>query len=185
MNESMKKLFLFSICILLFTPRIEAQTYELLNDVFQHSKNGKVFLKSKFESLNNEKFIKTYLTQSFIKDNWEPLPSDKIPDSSLFFDQVSLEHVRAVVLVAPLVEEIDFSKLNESFVKVENENEHFKVSDSFQIISKPIFSCDKQWAILYRYSVFKTDVGNSGDIYIYKIADGKWHLFHKITLWMS
>lgn len=185
MNESMKKLFLFSICILLFTSGIKAQTYEFLNDIFPHSQNEKVFLKSKFESLNNDKFINVYLTQSFIKNNWEPLPTDKIPDSSLFFKHVSLDHVRAVIIAASVVEEIDFSKLNASFVKVEDLNEHFKVNDNFQVVSKPIFSCDKLWAMIYRYTVFKVDVGNSGDFLIYKKTDGKWHLFHKITLWMS
>src|SRR5690606_37763390 len=114
-----------------------------------------------------------------------PLPSDKTPDASVFFSNVSLEHLRAMVLSSPKTEEIDFSQLNEYFVKVNDAKQHFKNNESFIVISKPLFSCNNQWALLYKYSVFKKDVANSGMLYIYRKINDKWTLFHKITLWIS
>jgi hypothetical protein len=177
---------LLTLSIFIFTTNLKAQTYELLNDIFSSTKNEKVHLKSDFESLNNEKFLNSYLTENFIKDNWEPLPSIKTPDSSLFFNNVKLEHLRFMVVTpSSSNQEIDFKKLKESFVRVSDLDEHFKENDTYQVVSKPLFSCNNQWAVIYRYTVFKSDVGNSGTLYIYRKIDENWVVYHKITLWMS
>ncbi|MEZ4793772.1 MAG: hypothetical protein R2783_10000 [Gelidibacter sp.] len=181
----MKNLFLLSLCIFVFVNHLEAQTYEFLNDALPTSEHERIYLKSEFESLNNEKFIKFYLTKNFIEENWEPLPSNHTPDLSLFLKNVSFEHIRAIVLTSIPNERIDFNQLKPIFVKVEDLKEHLIVNDMCHIISKPIFSCDNEWAIIYKYSAFKTDVGNSGILLIYKKTEKKWKFYHKITLWIS
>jgi hypothetical protein len=178
------------ILALLFTVNLQAQTYDLINDIINELEADSIYLKDNFTVLNknDNDFIVTFLKKDFFINNWKSISDDKYPDIKPFLENFDISHLKAIALNEKGVEKVDFKKLSTKVISKSNfaqEERNYGNKKGILHMSKPIFNCSKDWAIVYRFSEFALDVGNSGDIYIYKKENGKWVYYHNITVWIS
>lgn len=168
--DIMKKIIL----ILLFPGLLFSQEYDFLNN---HEKN-QIFLRDYFEPIDDK-----YLSQDFFEENWSLISNSETPDINIFLKNFNFQHAKAVVTDKNRM--INFKKLNNNYIKVDNFNEHLKKHKYYTVFSKPIFNCGMDWVIIYKFVVYSRDIGNTGDIYIYRNIGDKWIYFHKVSLWIS
>lgn len=166
-----------------FSYNLNSQTYELLND--RLNSKDTIYIKNKFEKLDDD-IIKKYLTESFIQNNWEPLPMKDLPNINLFLENFNLEDAMKTAFRNNNSDSIiDFSKLKTNLIKVTDTAKHLKNNKNYLVLTKPIFNENKSWAISYLYAVYYLDIGRSGELVIFRKLKGKWVKFHDITIWIS
>ena len=171
------------LIIFLFTGLAKAQTYELLNERLNN--DDTIYIKYKFDALDND-IITKYITKNFVINSWEPLPISNVPDINLFLNNFNLENAKKKAILNNESDSlIDFSQLNNNVVKINETDKHLKSGNNYLVLTKPIFNCDKTWAISYIYGVYHFDVGSSGDLVIFRKIKGKWTRFHHLTMWIS
>ena len=160
------------ILILLISGPIFGQDYKVLNDIVQ---NETIYLREYYEPVETK-----YLSVEFFKGNWSELPLDKTPSINLFLKNFNFEHT--INDLGLNTSKIDFEKLNSNYISLESIKEN---PSYYTVISKPMFNCFKDWVIVYKYNVYKNDVGSTGNFYIYRKINDKWVFYHKVNLWMS
>ncbi|NND10041.1 MAG: hypothetical protein HKN96_02425 [Flavobacteriaceae bacterium] len=176
---------ILTILVLFVTSSIYCQTYEFLNQFLAENDDNIIYLDNNFQSLNTNRKVVKYLNNKYFTDNWRPLPSNKIPSINEFLDQVDLSHLGAIARADSPKDKIDFKQLSPNIVDKENLDLSSQNSFNYLVISKPYFSCSKNWVIIYGYSVYSVDTANSGYFYIYRKMNNKWVYYHKLELWMS
>lgn len=178
-----KMLINYLIVLIISLSPIYSQTYNLLNDIFYSNEGKNMYLNSEFIKTNGENSIELhkYLNENFIKENWEYLPSSNTPSLKGFLENFDLSIIKKKAYSQNKNKLIKFGKLQKHVIAVNG----FEKSNSYMVISKPIFNCSKDWAILYKYSIFSIEVGTSGYLMIYRKLDDKWIEYHKISLGIS
>ncbi|MBT8294594.1 MAG: hypothetical protein KJN70_15110 [Eudoraea sp.] len=176
-------LYLFWVFVFLFMMNMEAQTYEFINQT-HFSKADTAYVYSDFSTIEENVF--RYLNEVSFRENWQPLPTENLPDINNFLSNFDLHHAKEKVLENNLLDkQIDFYQLDEKFVGVTDTKSHLKSKLPYTILSRPIFNEDEDWAICYHYSVFYRDVGNSGNLRIYRKVNGNWEYYWQIMVWIS
>ena len=166
--------------------------YQFINDVLLKSGNiERLGLHHKFMPILPRDY-KGRLHEKVFDGLWEPIPGivENFPDKDEFLKNVSFKHLFAVAdnELAKEQEEIDFSRLDNRFKRIENEtgflNEpttNYLDANTILRISKPFFNCTNDWAILR--TVLYSKITSSGDVLsIYRKIDDKWVLYHKLEL---
>lgn len=177
-RQSLLLVFL-SLCIF----NNSAQTYEFLNQTHA-TKMDTVFVHPVFSPI--EENIARNLTEEFFRDNWEPLPTEVLPDIELFLSHFDLQQARENSIVNNALEEpIDFDELGYNFIKVTDSKAHLQNIGHYTVLSRPIFNEEEDWAICYHYTMSEMEVGNSGKLRIYRKVNGKWVYYWYITVWIS
>ena len=170
---------------------IHSQTYEFFNDIISKDADT-VYVMSKFEPLEDS-YINKYLTEEFIREEWEPLSTEDLPSMEEFLKNVDFREARKVAARQNTLDEnIDFSLLDRRFIKVvdtelhqqKNKNLHIDEKPYF-VLTRPIFNQNKDWAIVYYYGVSASDVANSGDIRIFRKVKDHWTFYWKVMIWIS
>lgn len=162
---------------------MKAQTYEFINQT-HFSKMDTIHVRSNFSTIEED--VSRYLTEGFFRENWEPLPTKNLPDLNYFLSNFDFHHARKKIFENnSLNKQIAFNQLRENFVGVTDTKSHLMSKRPYTILSRPIFNEAEDWAICYHYSVFYMDVGNSGNLRIYRKVNGRWRYYWQITVWMS
>lgn len=179
-----KSIVLTLLCISTIT--LTAQTYEFLNDSLVFSRDSNIYLKDKFLSSKNNSSIE-HFNEYNLKELWYPIPFDSIsmPPIKLFLKSFNFNHLRADIVANKNDTIIDFTKLNEVFIPVNNDYVNKHPKNTYIQISKPYYNCSKDWVIIF------IDVGNryydygNGFIYIYRKIKNEWTLYYKIESWIG
>lgn len=175
-----------------------AQGYTLINEVIKYSKQDTIQLKDKFMIFDLTK-VDVKFSKENIEELWTPMPHPDTPPIEPFLNNFNLAHFRADIIANKNDTLINFNLLNKRFIPYaendlnksqnSNSNRHNyteNLNKAHLNMSKPIFNCSKNWAIIITESFSPYyDVATSGYLNIYRKTNGKWVLYHKLELWMS
>lgn len=178
----MKKL-IFAL-IITFTNVNYSQTYSLINDILEGYKSDSIYIEEKFMSFDKDN-IPLKISKESIEELWTPIPNSNTPSIKLFLDNFDLNHLEWNLIKNKNDTVIDFSKLAKSVFKSSKEYIRLNTSNTYISISKPIFNCSKNWAIIFTYSVNLAHDNGSGYMKVYKKINERWVLYHKLELWMG
>ncbi len=160
------------------------QTYEFLNQTLGNRKDT-VYILSHFQPLETE-LITGCLTESFMRQEWEPLKAKNLPDIEIFLKSFDLAQARKTAEKNnTLGNTIRFDNLHNAILPVTDPKSHLKNQKNYLVLTRPVFNEVGDWAISYNYPVFYTEVGSSGTLKIYRKLNGTWIYYWQITLWIS
>lgn len=197
----MKNLILFLLISLLSISSNNAQTFNFINEVVKYSKQDTIHLRNNY--ITEFKVEIKYFDEYNFKKWWEPIPHPNIPPIEPFINNFNLAHLRADLIANKNDSLIDFKLLNKRFVPVtvkalkkireelrkkdKSKFDYTKyLNEAYLNISKPIFNCSKDWAIIVTESFSPyLEVATSGYLNIYRKLDDKWILYHKLELWIN
>lgn len=185
---SMKKYILSILILLFFKSFIQAQDYQVIEELFSKAKTEKIYLNSTFKKILPDKSYQVYFKKENFKEIWGPqLPIQKEwPSMELFLKNVNLDHFVAIALNefdTAVDMKIDFTQLSETFEKVNGGKQHLQKNDAaISLVSKPFLSCDGNWAIISKKTVWFGGGASSDDLYIYRKVHSNWVLYHKLHL---
>ncbi|AXT18470.1 hypothetical protein D7030_07545 [Flavobacteriaceae bacterium AU392] len=167
-------------------------TYQFINDVLLKSGSiEKLGVHHKFMPIL-PKGYEDILHEKVFDDLWNPIKSiDKdFPNKAIFLKNINFKHLFAIAdgELTGEQEQIDFSKLDNRFKKIENETAFLNEKKSNYLnantilkISKPFFNCSKDWVILRTESYSKI-VSSGQELSIFRKVDGEWILYHRLFL---
>ena len=162
-----------------------SQDYEFI-DFFIEDKIPDAQIRKKMEPLLSgvtTKLTEGFLTEDFLREQWEPIKSENIPDIKQFLDGISIDHLSLFVAQQDS-SSINLDKLANKVTLVDNVYEHLKKGKSLCQISKPFISCSQDWAIVYLMCL-SSSASSGGNWYIYRKVDDKWILYHKMNMLLS
>jgi len=144
----MKHLTIITLILLILFPQLtQAQEYDFLN-AFIEDKIPSAFTENAFVPLLRDTLKYGGVTEQFLREQWEPIKTEKIPDIKVVLAGVSLEHL-TLFLNRMDRSEIDFSKLKGKIQLVENVKDHLENGKSICRLSMPFISCSKEWAVIF------------------------------------
>ncbi|MCH7559814.1 MAG: hypothetical protein IIC67_00335, partial [Thaumarchaeota archaeon] len=156
-----------------------SQTYEFINEVLEFTNKDTLYLKDKFFNLD-ENFINGF-NEKNVKDWWYPLPNSKTPSIKPFLDNFNINHLKADLLNNRCDTIIDFKRLKPFLYKSSINDEKVHRKRTYITISKPIFNCSKNWAVMI-FTAYRpyANAGGGGYMHIYKKRKGKWILYKRL-----
>lgn len=138
-------------------------------------KNEAFFLVKKINLKTKKDLID--FTKFFEKEDFDffkcQLKNDKIKN---WKDVLSKEDFKKSDSIANILNKY---KSNQGILKEKNYRELLKFNNNFLFLSKPLFTKDKQFAILYRETV------SSGSLYVLKKVNDKWIYFARGFVWIE
>jgi hypothetical protein len=175
---------ILSILLIITINNCYTQEYNFINTIFKEYKSDTIYLEKKFLTFDSQT-ISIKFSKENIQYLWKPSPLSNTPPIDSFFNNFNLFHLKADLVANKNDSIIDFRKLDKrvfpSSLKYMREHTHL----TYISISKPIYNCSKNWAIIFiDSSNLSHDIG-SGNMYIYRKIDEKWILYHTIELWLS
>ncbi len=160
------------------------QTYEFLNQTLG-SRKDTVYILSHFQPLETE-LITGCLTESFIRQEWEPIKTKNLPDLEIFLKSFDFGQARKKAEKNNALDNtIRFDKLDNGIIPVTDPKSHLKNQKNYLALTRPVFNEEGDWAIFYKYPVFYTEIGSGGTLKIYRKLNGTWIFYWQITLWIS
>lgn len=201
MQLNMKRIII-QLIFLFNSITIYSQSYDFINDVIKHKYSDTIKLK---ENFNVDFRIETNSFDEYnIREWWKPFPGFAHPSIEPFLNNFNLGHLRSDLLNNKNDTLIDFSLLEKRFIPItkndleairENMNKDENIAKqaytkylnkSYIYISKPVFNCSKNWAVIITESFNPYfNIASGGYFKVYRRVDGEWVLYHKFELWMS
>jgi hypothetical protein len=177
----------FLTFFLLFSVYVQGQSYELINEVIKPSNSieEKIYLRETFLDLEQSPFDFENFNQKTLEFWWNINP--RSPSIDVFlrefkFDYLYLE-IKDLIQVSNM--RIKPKLLNNTFIIVDDVFEKKNKKYNYLTLSKPIFNCNKDWAILIKsfYKPF-TQTGSGGVMCVYKKNNETWELYHSFNIWL-
>lgn len=177
------------ITLILLSSLTYGQHYKFINEVITPYENDNIipkdsiYLNPTFIPLGNQYLNIKGINEESINLWWNEIRGAKAP-MELFLTNFNLEHLKSDIIKFQNDSIIDFSRLEKYFhssnIKFQENNPKVKVLN----VSKPYFNCSGDWAIIITSSYIPYINTSSGGIMnIYVKINGKWILYHKLSLW--
>lgn len=169
---------LILVMAILITRLVVGQSYEFINEVLGNNK-GKIYLENSFSNFLPN-LSSDILTERFLREQWEPIKSNTVPDIEPFLKGIRLEDLRSFIEISD-IGTLDCKKLGRKIKLIKDVEKYLEKDKSVCRISRPFINENKQWAIIYQtcYSQFG---GGSGNLCIYRKINGKWMYYHNISI---
>lgn len=177
----------FLIPFLLLSMLVQGQSYELINEVIKpnNSIEEKIYLKEGFLDLEDSPFDLENFNQKTLEFWWNVNP--KSPSIDVFLEELKFDYLYIEIrdLIHNSGLKLKPELLKNTFIVVDDTFEKKNKKYNYLTISKPIFNCNKDWAILIKssYRPF-TQTGSGGVMYVYKKNMGAWELYHSFNIWL-
>mgnify|MGYP003562836895 CR=1 FL=1 len=169
---------IFTLFILFSCQLLPGQIYDFLNDI---NEKGTIRLQSDFEPWDKHN-LSVYFSIRFFEENWVPFPVPDAPSYETFIASVDLDKMKKKVLNDSIPRKINFDSLSPNFKEVRKQDFINGSIDFYSAMTQPLFNDKNDFAIIYRYEVYRMDVGHSSKLLIFRKLNRKWQYYHTITI---
>lgn len=159
-------------------------------------KTDTIYIQDLYLEIDNT--IINVFTAANLKEMWEPLPNPDAPSIDSLFNNFDPKFYKDKLFANENDSIIDFNLLKGSIIPVSDKDLMSIKKDgskdsytsylkkSIYSFSKPIFNCTNEWAIIVveSYNPY-LNIASGQMLEIYRIEDGKWMLYYKVTISFS
>ncbi|NER15262.1 hypothetical protein GWK08_17530 [Leptobacterium flavescens] len=184
----MRKLCIVLIGILCLGNLSAQEAYKFIEEVYADTVVEKVRLNKDFMNILTDRRQKTLFEDDFVfGEFWAGGKTDSIPNLELFKEKIGMTDFLSYIdtdFENPDLK-INFEQLSSKFEEIEDPQAYVEDHRDQRVvyISKPFFNASGDWAMILEARVWYGEDGDSGDtLRIFRKLNGKWQLFHNLTL---